>query len=356
MNAATCPSRNANARKLLVIDYRGSISHRRAADLPSLLRAGDLVVGNDAATLPASLHGIHTRSGEPVEVRLAGHQSSGFDAPRHFRAVVFGGGDYQTPTEHRTPPPALREGDELRLGPLRAVVVAFHAHPRLVNLRFEHSSAEVWEGLARHGRPIQYAYVPQPLALWDTWTAIASLPVAFEPPSAGFLLNWAMLRALRSRGVAFATLTHAAGISSTGEEELDRTLPFDEVFQIPAATAARVNQTKNEGGRIIAVGTTVVRALEAAIDTAGCVVAGPGVATGRIGVSSSLAIVDAMVSGVHEPGTSHYELLRAFQSDERLQEIATEASRNGYLLHEFGDAVFIAHDRGDRAHRALHAA
>ena len=337
-----------NETKLLVIDERGQLSHRLRADLPSLVRPGDLVVANDAATLPASLQGTHARSGEPVEVRLAGHSSFGFRV-RRFTALVFGSGDYRTPTERRPQPPALSEGDELRLGSLRATVAQLHSHPRLVDLRFEQPLEQVWEGLARHGRPIQYAYVLDPLPIWDTWTSIASRPVAFEAPSAGFLLDWAMLRAFRSCGVHFATLTHAAGISSTGDDELDRLLPFDESFLIPAETAALVHRTKQDKGRIIAVGTTVVRALEAAGDDSARVRPGPGLATGRIDAGSSLRIVDALVSGIHEPGTSHYQLLRAFQSDERLEEMTRDADAKDYRLHEFGDAVFIENDRQGRA-------
>ncbi len=96
------------------------------------------------------------------------------------------------------------------------------------------------------------------------WTSIAANPVAFEAPSAGFALDWRTLQAWRERGVGFATLTHAAGISSTGDPVLDLQLPFDEPYRIPAGTAAAIAKAKTEGGRIIAIGTTVVRALEAA--------------------------------------------------------------------------------------------
>jgi len=324
-----------------VLDDQGVIAHHRSSELPSLLSSGDLVVANDAATLPASLHGTHVRSGAAIEVRLAGHLSRGFGDVRQFMAVVFGAGDYRTPTEHRPEPPHLRGGDQIHLGSLRATIVAVHQHPRLVSVRFDHSIEEVWEGLARRGRPIQYAYVQGPLAIWDTWTSIAGLPAAFEAPSAGFILDWAMLRTFRSRGVQFATLTHAAGISSTGDDELDRLLPFDEAYVIPERTAALVQRTKECGGRVIAVGTTVVRALEGAGE-GGRVIGGPGVATGRIGSRITLKIVDAIVSGVHEPGTSHYELLRAFQNDEHLQQMAAIAAAHDYRIHEFGDSVFIA--------------
>src|SRR5205807_3435046 len=143
------------------------------------------------------------------------------------------------------------------LGPLAATVERLLGHPRLVSLHFDGTPDAIWAGLARHGRPIQYAHVPVPLALWDVWTSVAGPPVAFEPPSAGFALDWRALAAMRARGVEFETITHAAGISSTGDEELDRLLPFDEPYRIPSATAAAVNRAKARGGRVVAVGTTV---------------------------------------------------------------------------------------------------
>jgi S-adenosylmethionine:tRNA ribosyltransferase-isomerase len=345
MNAAAAPRPSARRARLLAIDENGHVSHHRAADLPSLLQRGDLVVANDAATLPASLQGTHLRTGRPVEVRLAGRRSLAAHDVTRFIAVIFGAGDHRTPTEHRPDPPRLQPDDQLALGPLRAAVVRMLSHRRLIELEFNHPPAVVWEGIARHGRPIQYAYVPAPLAVWDTWTSIASLPVAFEPPSAGFILDWATLRSLRSRGVRFAAITHAAGISSTGDAELDRLLPFDEPYYVPRPTAALIRHTMRRGGRIVAVGTTVVRALEDAARLPGWVLPGHGVATQRITPLSNLRVVDAIVSGMHEAGSSHYELLRAFQDDPTLQEMTTQAEARGYLAHEFGDLVFIARGR-----------
>jgi S-adenosylmethionine:tRNA ribosyltransferase-isomerase len=342
MRAATVPQQGAHTSKLLAIDQQGQLSHHRAANLPSLLRRGDLVVANDAATIPASLRGTHLPTGRPVEVRLAGRRSLASRDVERFTVVVFGAGDYRTPTEHRPEPPRLRQGDALALGPLRATVLAILNHPRLVEVQFEHPAAVVWEGIARYGRPIQYAYVQEPLAIWDTWTSVASRPVAFEAPSAGFVLDWAMLRAIRARGAQFATITHAAGISSTGDTELDKRLPLDEPYSIPDATATLIQQTMRRGGRIVAVGTTVVRALEHAALHHGCVAPGEGIATNRITRSSDLRVVDAIVSGLHESGSSHYELLRAFQEDSALEALTEQADAGDYRAHEFGDAVFIS--------------
>jgi S-adenosylmethionine:tRNA ribosyltransferase-isomerase len=338
--AAAAVQRPADG-KLLVVDASGQITHRHRADVPALIDAGDLVIANDAATLPASLFGVHLPTTNPIEVRLAGRGSL-LPQETRFTAVVFGAGDFRTPTEHRPLPPALSPGNVLQLGPLRAVVRTVLGHPRLVEIEFQHSIDQTWEGLARHGRPIQYAYVPQPLAIWETWTQIASLPVAFEAPSAGFVLDWRVIDAIRARGARFATITHAAGISSTGDADLDALLPLDEPFFIPASTAALIEETRDRGGRIIAIGTTVVRALEDAAARDGRVRPGMFVATLRVGRLSRLRIVDALITGQHEPGTSHYELLRAFLDDDVLERVTDEANARHYRTHEFGDSLFIA--------------
>ena len=341
--------------KLLVVDSRDGLRHLPREMLIDTLRAGDLLVANDAATLPASLHGTHLRSGAAIEVRLAGRPAApkplaeaGPAAERSlatdvadFFAVVFGAGDFRTRTEDRPRPPMLEPGDVLTLGPLSATVTALLDHPRLISLHFQGSSDEIWSGIAHHGRPVQYSHVPIPLALWDVWTRIASPPVAFEPPSAGFVLDWQMIAAMRARGIGFATITHAAGISSTGDAELDTRLPFDEPYEIPSSTARAIASTRSAGGRIIAVGTTVVRALEHAAAGDGRVHAGRGLATQRIGPETRLRVVDALLTGVHERGTSHYELLRAF-ADDRMLSAANEAlSVHGYRPHEFGDSVLV---------------
>jgi len=359
--------------KLMIVDPRHGLRHIDRARLVDVLLAGDLVIANDAATLPASLHGIHARTGEPIEVRLAGRGSLSCDVA-DFSAVVFGAGDFHTRTEDRPLPPILTPGDTLALGPLSATVTAVLGHARLISLHFDGSSDEIWSGIASHGKPVQYAHAPMPLALWDVWTRIASLPVAFEPPSASFALDWQMIAAMRARNIGFATITHAAGISSTGDVELDSRLPFDEPYDIPASTARAITTTRARGGRIVAIGTTVVRALEHAgprrheprrhegtkngprrhDDTKDgprrhdgtkpenwIVRAGPGIATQRIGPGTRLRVVDAILTGVHERGTSHYELLRAFADDRTLAAADDEMAAHGYRPHEFGDSILV---------------
>jgi S-adenosylmethionine:tRNA ribosyltransferase-isomerase len=341
MIAATEPIKRSPRAKLLVIGASGIVEHRARSAMVDLFRPGDLVVANDAATLPASLLGTHLPTRRAIEVRLACRRSLGHSRIRDFCAVVFGAGDFRTRTEDRPAPPALNPGDRLELGPLKASVACVLNHPRLISLRFDGSPREIWEGLARHGKPIQYSHIPQPLALWDTWTPLAGPPVAFEPPSAGFVLSWCVLSSLATRGVRFATLTHAAGLSSTGDPALDARLPFDEPYRIPASTSRAIRDARSRRGRIIAIGTTVVRALEHAAALDCTVPAGEYLATQKIGAGSRLRIVDALLSGTHASGSSHYELLRAFVRDDTLARMDKELDSHGYWTHEFGDSIFV---------------
>jgi S-adenosylmethionine:tRNA ribosyltransferase-isomerase len=341
MIAAQLPVQRPPHARLLVVDACGGIGHMPRSDFVDALQAGDLAIANDAATLPASLQGVHLASGALIEVRLAGRRSLDPGDISEFSAIVFGEGDFRTRTEDRVAAPPMASGDRLALGPLRATVLQPLGHPRLVMLRLDGTPDEIWAGLAHHGRPIQYAHVPSPLALWDLWTPIAAAPVAFESPSAGFALDWATLAAMRQRGIDFATLTHAAGVSSTGDAALDERLPLDEPYRIAPATARAIERTRERGGRIIAIGTTVVRALEHAATHDGRVRAGDGVAMQRIDADSELRVVDSILSGTHEPASSHHELLRAFTDAATLRRVDDALQGHGYLTHEFGDSVLI---------------
>ncbi|MBA3504863.1 MAG: S-adenosylmethionine:tRNA ribosyltransferase-isomerase, partial [Betaproteobacteria bacterium] len=166
-------------------------------------------------------------------------------------------------------------------------------------------------------------------------------------------LDWRNLAAMRARGIEFATITHAAGLSSTGDAELDARLPFDEPYAIPQATLAAIRRAKRQRRRIVAIGTTVVRALEHAALRHGSVRAGNGIATQRIGPRTRLRVVDAIVSGAHEPGSSHHELLRAFLDDRTLRRVTDALIAHGYRTHEFGDSVLIARQAANTArHRS----
>ena len=243
----------------------GRMRHLPRAALAALFSPGDLVVANDAATLPASLHGTHRaerRADRGPARRLASRSATRPASSRSSSAPAI---IARAPRTGRSPPP-LAPGDRLALGPLRGRrrAPARPSPPGRAALRGR-PPATVLAGLARHGRPIQYAHVPEPLALWDVWTRIAADPVAFEPPSAGFALDW---RTLARLAPARRRLRHAHPRRRHLLDRRSRARPAAAVRRAlshsRAATAAAIARAKADGGRIVAIGTTVVRALEAA--------------------------------------------------------------------------------------------
>jgi S-adenosylmethionine:tRNA ribosyltransferase-isomerase len=336
-SVATTSARRADT-KLLVIE-QGRVSHRLFNDLPANLRAGDLLVVNDAATIPASLSGVHRATGAPVEVRLA----SAIDAPSRWFAVLFGAGDWRTPTEKRPAALFVREGDVLdfRFGLTAHVASTRPESPRLIELVLEGEPARLWERLYRAGAPIQYSYLREPLALWDGQTVFAGPPAALEPPSASFPFTWKLVFEVQKRGVELARLTHEAGISTTGDAELDaKFLPLPERYEIPEATARAVNRALKDKRRVIAAGTTVTRALESA-STRGRVRAGPGIAHLKITPAYDLQVVSGLITGLHEKGASHLKLLASFAPAATIERAYDDAASRGYLWHEYGDSCLI---------------
>ncbi|HWE25308.1 MAG TPA: S-adenosylmethionine:tRNA ribosyltransferase-isomerase [Myxococcales bacterium] len=338
MIAARWPRDAALEERLLHIHPRtGALRDSRIGDLPAILRKDDLLVVNDAATMPGSLRG-RASDGTPVEVRLLGTLQSGA-----FRAVLFDGADWRTPTERRAPPPLLAAGSTIDFGQLSAVVE--HVAPlsaRLIELRFDRSGAALWSALYRIGRPVQYSHTAGSLELWHVQVAYASRPWAAEMPSAGRPLRWELLLALRERGVEIASVTHAAGLSATGDVALDAALPLAERFEIPANTISAVARARDAQGRVVAVGTSVVRALEGAATLNGGVLrACTGETDLMLGPGYRRRVADGLLTGVHEKSTSHYALLRAFASEEVLAEASAFAEDRGYLSHEFGDSWLI---------------
>ncbi len=347
MRPAALPRAVAEHRVLVVDAERGAGETRSALELPALLRAGDLVVLNDAATLPASLEG-RTASGEVIELRLVGALSAP-DESVLFKVALLGPGDHRTRTEERPPPPKVAIGESLRLGnELVAVVLdvaTFSARLVDVELRAVKGGGvdATWAAIYRLGRPVQYAHVPRLLALWDVQNAWAGRPWAVEMPSAGRALRIATLLALRRRGVELAFVTHAAGLSSTGDAEIDARLPLAERFEVGEAAVRAVLRARARGGRVLAVGTSVVRALESAARRSGegPLRAASGVTELILGPTTRRMVVDGLLTGVHESDTTHFALLGAFAERAVLDAALATAEREGLLGHELGDAWLV---------------
>jgi S-adenosylmethionine:tRNA ribosyltransferase-isomerase len=332
--AAARRPRAFGSERLLAIDAaRGVVSHHRFAELPALLRPGDLMVVNDAATLPSALR----LTSHDAELRLAAREPNG-----EFVAVVLGPGTFRLPTEARDPAPSFAAGEHVASGGLMATITGVdRENPRLVRVRFDLDGAALWAALYAAGRAISYSYLERAAELWDVNHRFASRPWAFEAPSAALPITFAVLGGLRQRGVELAWLTHAAGLSSTGESSLDRRLPLPERYEIPDETVARLAATRARGGRIVAVGTTVVRALESSALEHGAPRGGLGEAHLVLGPGFRPRAVDGVLTGMHEPKTSHFALLSAFAPPSLLEAALAEAESAGYLQHEFGDAALI---------------
>jgi len=333
MNAARAPRDDKTSVKLLVVRKNGEqeLEDSSMAHLPDHLRSGDLLVVNDAATLPASLHG-RDEENNPLEIRLTTQVDK-----RVWQAVAFGGGDWGTPTEDRPSPRRFRQGEEITIAPNFSAIVLGENHlsGRLLNLEFNLSGEDLWGSLYSYGRPVQYSYMNDELKLWSVQNVYGGRPWAVEMPSAGYALDWQLLLRLIKKDVQVVPLTHGAGLSSTGDAVIDGALPLAEKFDIPAATMEAVRRTQARGGRVIAVGTSVVRALESASKSLS------GYTALRLGPGYQPKVVDGLLTGTHDASESHYQLLRAFLPEGTLAGVSRHLEEQNYLTHEFGDLCLI---------------
>jgi S-adenosylmethionine:tRNA ribosyltransferase-isomerase len=339
MTPATEPRIEREAARLLVLHGKeATFKDAVITDLPDLLHPCDVLIVNDAATLPASLF-AKSPSDAPLEIRLLVHLG-GSD----WNAILLGSGDWRTPTELRDAPERLTTGSVLRIGKdFTAEVIGFgNGSDRLVTLRFSRNGADMWAGIYKYGHPIQYAYLKSDLALWSVQTAYASRPWAVEMPSAGHPLTWRILLELKRRGIGLASLTHGAGVSAIGDESLDAHLPFTERFEIPQSTIDAIQKARLTGGKVVAVGTTVVRALEGcSAKNGGRLIAGAGETDLIIGPTFHRSVVDGILTGLHDPEQSHFQLLRAFADECFLRRSWQYATENSYVCHEYGDLCLI---------------
>ena len=319
--------------RLMVIDRSTyQVQHTQFDKLGACLRPGDLLVFNASRTLPAALNGCEAPEGPCLEVRLAEHLPD----DTWLALLLCQRGEPFTC--------GLRRGMQIAFGEgLTATVADRDATiPRLWKLRFSTSGPALIDMFYRVGHPIRYEYVSAPWGLDAYQTVYAQEPGSAEMPSAGRAFTWQRLFALKSQGIATATVVLHTGLSSYMDDELDRQhLASEEEYLIPPAAAAKMYQTRRHGGRIIAVGTTVVRALESAAGATGEVRTGHGYTRLRITAAYVLKSVDGLLTGLHEPEASHLDLLTAFLPAEQIQAAYEEAVRRRYLWHEFGDLNLI---------------
>jgi len=300
-----------------------TVRDRLFVDLPDLLEPGDLLVLNDAATLPGSLRG------DGIELRLLGFDHRG------WRAVLFGEGDWRDNTDHRPAPPSV---EVFKVGDLEVSIVDRDPRtPRLVTVTFDRVGPPLWEALYRLGRPVQYSYLHSDLPLSAVQTVYASRPWAAEMPSAGRPITWNILSNLRDRGIGLASLTHAAGLSATGDPVVDALLPLPESYDISESTVKAIGEAR----RVIAVGTSVVRALEGNFASNGRLVAGVGLTDLIIDRDFERRVVHGLLSGMHEPEETHFRLHEAFAPTSVLLDSYSHAVDAGYKNHEFGDSTLI---------------
>jgi S-adenosylmethionine:tRNA ribosyltransferase-isomerase len=301
----------------------GRIEHARFGDLPSFLAPGDVVVVNTSATLPAAVAGTHA-DGSALTLHVA------------TAAPHLPGGTWWI-VELRGSP-ATRTGDRVDVdgGAAFELVAPYAGGTRLWLARFE-GDVPLTAHLARHGRPIRYGYVTEQWPLDDYQTVYATRPGSAEMPSAGRPFTAELVTRLVAGGVLVAPLTLHTGVSSPERHEP----PYPERYEVPAATARLVNAAHGWGGRVIAVGTTVVRALESATAPGGTVSESDGWTGLVVTPERGLWAIDGLITGWHEPEASHLQLLEAAAGDDLLRRCYDAALAAGYLWHEFGDSHLI---------------
>ncbi len=314
----------------LLVGRPGTIRHTLFRDLPSHLEAGDLVVVNTSATLAAAVDGRRTSG--PVTVHLSAALPDG------TWAAELRPGRRATGPLHDVVP-----GETVTLPGGRLQVVGSYpdegadpARTRLWRCRLLVPD-DVPGYLARHGRPIAYSYVKDDWPLASYTTVFGREPGSAEMPSAGRPFTDAMVTELVTRGVAVAPVTLHTGVSSLEAGEA----PLPEPYVVPVATAALVNDTRARGGRVVAVGTTVTRALETVAGRTGAVRAGTGWTDLVLGPDRPARVVTGLVTGWHDDGASHLRLLEAVAGERLVAGAYAEARAEDYLWHELGDAALL---------------
>ena len=317
--------------RLMVIDrtQNNRVTHTRFNYLDGFLLPGDLLVFNSSRTLPASLKGCQA-NGNCLEVRLA-HKLP--DNSWLALLLCQQGEPFSC---------GLRNGMELDFGlGLTAMVEQRDSYiHRLWQIRFNYQGSELIDLFYRLGQPVRYEYVSAPWDLDYYQTVYAVEPGSAEMPSAGRAFTWKLLFDLKRRGIETTNIVLHTGLSSYMDDELDAQHPASqEEYFISDEAAWKINRARSKGRRVIAVGTTVVRALESV--ARGKITAQHGYTRLHINASHQLKAVNGLLTGMHEPEASHLDLLTAFLPAEQIKSAYTEAVAKQYLWHEFGDLNLI---------------
>ncbi|MGI0128771.1 MAG: S-adenosylmethionine:tRNA ribosyltransferase-isomerase [Thermoplasmata archaeon] len=310
----------------LLVRARGVAHHRTFRDLPELLTTGDLLVVNESATVAASLP-AHGPNGDFL-LNLSTEYGDGV-----WLAEARWGTGRPGPVPMTRGVPVEAGGAEFHpIGPF----------PGIERLWFFSADGDVPRAMQEHGRPIRYGYVRDAYPLDRYQTIFARVPGSAEMPSAGRPFTPSVVRGLTQRGVAIAPIVLHAGVSSLEGEPDSADIPpiYPEPFEVPRATADRVNGTHAAGHRVVAVGTTVMRALETAWDR-DRVVPRRGFTGLTLAPGRRIRSVDGLITGLHDPRTSHLALLFAFAGEARVRADYSAAVQERYLWHEFGDSHLI---------------
>jgi S-adenosylmethionine:tRNA ribosyltransferase-isomerase len=310
--------------------------HTCFRDLGTHLDAGDLVVVNTSATVAAALDG-RLWSGEPVALHVSGRLPGGL-------WLV----EVRQPADGTTVPLVLDEPQPVHFvaGGHVDLLSPFDGSQRLWFAHFD-LPEPVDRFLDAHGRAIRYRYVEQDWPLSAYQSVFAVEPGSAEMPSASRPFSTEVVTDLVRRGVTIAPLVLHTGVSSLEGNEA----PYPEHYRVPVATARLVNGTHAAGGRVVAIGTTVVRALETVTDAAGTTHPGEGWTEEVITPERGVRAVDGLLTGWHEPEASHLLMLEAVAGREPLELAYRAAYEEGYLWHEFGDSHLLLPDPGAERRR-----
>jgi len=320
LEAATPPEVRGTGRddvRLLVTTPHG-LTHSHFRRLREFLNPGDLIVLNRSATVPAALE-AHRDDHTPVRLHISTR------LPADLCIVEA----YQT---------RVNQFERLRLpgGGLAELLTPYRDSRRLWVARL-YLPCGMIAYLGRYGAPIRYRHTSGEWGLQTYQNVFAETPGSAEMPSAGRPFTHEGLALLRERGIDTGFVTLHAGVSSPERDEP----PYEERYEVPAETALAVTRARRNGGRVIAVGTTVVRALESSLDARDRVVASQGWTDLVVTPERGVCTVDALLTGFHEPRSSHIAMLEAIAGTERIQTAYEAALDNAYLWHEFGDSHLI---------------